>query len=71
MAVLQQYRNLGVGREMLRAAVKKAIELNYENIFLHAQSHAIDFYQKNGFVAFGEEFLDAGIPHFSMRYREN
>ena len=33
---------------------------------LHAQTHALGFYEKHGFVAEGEEFMEAGIPHFVM-----
>jgi predicted GNAT family N-acyltransferase len=35
--------------------------------YLGAQSHATGFYEKLGFAAFGDEFLDAGIPHRHMR----
>ena len=67
MAVLKSYRSQGIGRELLQHAVAKAIELNYEEIFLHAQTHALDFYSRNGFVAYGPQFDDAGIPHRAMR----
>ena len=33
---------------------------------LESQTHALQFYEKLGFVAYGEEFMDAGIPHRSM-----
>ena len=36
-------------------------------VFLHAQTSATGFYQRHGFHALGEEFMDAGIPH---RYME-
>jgi predicted GNAT family N-acyltransferase len=35
-------------------------------IYLHAQEHAMKFYQKYGFAAQGERFYEAGIPHFKM-----
>ena len=34
---------------------------------LHAQLTARDFYARAGYVAEGEEFDDAGIPHVLMR----
>lgn len=34
---------------------------------LAAQTHALDFYARLGFEAYGPEFLDAGIPHRNMR----
>jgi ElaA protein len=33
---------------------------------LGAQTHALGFYEALGFVAFGPEFLDAGMPHREM-----
>ena len=68
MAVLKTYRGSGIGRQLLECAVAKALELKFSEIFLHAQTHAIDFYARNGFEAYGREFDDAGIPHRSMRY---
>jgi predicted GNAT family N-acyltransferase len=35
-------------------------------LVLHAQTHAIDFYNKHGFQIEGDEFLEAGIPHRRM-----
>lgn len=34
---------------------------------LGAQSHALDFYRKLGFEAYGDEYIDAGIPHRDMQ----
>ena len=32
----------------------------------YAQTHAVGFYARQGFEAIGEEFLEAGIPHYAM-----
>ncbi|MGX1638627.1 GNAT family N-acetyltransferase, partial [Streptomyces albidoflavus] len=34
---------------------------------LHAQTHALGFYERLGYQAYGPEFEDAGIPHRAMR----
>lgn len=68
MAVLVDYRRHGIGAHLLRAAVKEALVHGHTEPFLHAQTHALRFYAANGFVAFGEIFLDAGIEHRAMRY---
>ena len=34
---------------------------------LEAQTHALGFYERLGYEAYGEEFLDAGIGHLAMR----
>ena len=33
---------------------------------LSAQTHALPFYEKLGFAAYGPEYPDAGIPHRDM-----
>jgi predicted GNAT family N-acyltransferase len=67
MAVLAHERGKGIGELLLAAAVAKAESRNMREVFLHAQTHAIGFYQRGGFVSFGDEYLEAGIPHRSMR----
>ena len=71
MAVLEPYRNAGIGQQLLVCAIAKARSLGLEEIFLHAQIHALDFYLRNGFRAFGPKFDDAGISHRAMRYVGN
>ena len=66
MAVLKQKRGIGVGALLLNSAVSHARELKMNPIFLHAQTHAIEFYEKAGFIAHGSEFMDANIPHYAM-----
>ncbi len=66
MAVLSEYRTLGVGAALLEAAVEKARHLGMKDVFLNAQSHALGFYERSGFVAEGDEFDEAGIPHYRM-----
>ena len=68
MAVLKAFRRQGIGAQLLNAAVKTALEAGLDEPFLHAQTHALDFYAAHGFVAHGEIFLDAGIEHRAMRY---
>ncbi len=68
MAVLKSYRRHGIGRQLLDAAVVKAQQMKMPEIYLHAQTHALDFYAKSGFEAFGDIFDDAGIPHRAMKH---
>ena len=67
MAVLAAYRKSGVGSRLLRAAVDAARAQGLADVHLHAQVQALDFYRRHGFVAEGEEFMDAGIAHREMR----
>lgn len=67
MAVLKAWRGRGVGRALLQRAVEVVDGIGCREAFLDAQRYAIPFYERLGFIAEGEEFLDAGIPHRHMR----
>jgi predicted GNAT family N-acyltransferase len=67
MAVLRQWRGVGIGTAMLQCLIAHAAEK--ERLFLNAQTSAESFYRRNGFEAEGEIFMEAGIPHIRMRYR--
>ena len=67
MAVLAEWRGRGVGEALLRALIERARALSYPAVELHAQTHAIAFYEKFGFVAYGDEFLECDIRHRHMR----
>ena len=67
MAVLKSYRNQGVGSAMLAKLIETAKNNKFEVLKLNAQRTAESFYAKHGFIALGDEFMDAGIPHIEMR----
>jgi predicted GNAT family N-acyltransferase len=67
MAVLKEWRGRGVGEALLLALIEQARELGLPEVSLHAQVDAIGFYEKFGFVPYGERFEEAGIQHQSMR----
>lgn len=66
MAVIKEQRGRDIGRQLLKAAVDHAVEVGLQRVFLHAQTHAEGFYRKSGFLPFGAEFVEAGIPHIEM-----
>lgn len=67
MAVLVRGRKQGVGTALLQSIIDNAHDQERRELFLHAQTHALTFYERLGFVAEGPEFLDAAIPHRTMR----
>lgn len=71
MAVKLSERKKGVGAAVLQALVEAAQERGFKEVVLGAQLHAKDFYLKQGFVEFGEVFLDANIEHVMMRKELN
>jgi predicted GNAT family N-acyltransferase len=70
MAVLQSWRGRGVGSALLQALLSESRKRNIPTPHLHAQSHALGFYERHGFRVIGGEFMDAGIPHRKMVYDE-
>jgi len=69
MAVLAPWRGRGVGRRLLQAAIAAAAAAGFEEAQLNAQTHALGFYEREGFIAHGPVFDDAGIAHRTMRRR--
>ncbi|MFD8421349.1 GNAT family N-acetyltransferase [Streptomyces sp. NPDC059466] len=67
LAVAKEARGLGVGVALVGAIEDAARARGLTAVDLHAQTHALGFYERLGYVAYGEEFLDAGIDHRAMR----
>ncbi|MEU0024068.1 GNAT family N-acetyltransferase [Streptomyces sp. NPDC006335] len=67
LAVTREARGLGVGVALVRAVEEAARARGLTAVDLHAQTHALGFYERLGYVAYGPEFPDAGIPHRAMR----
>lgn len=67
LAVLKAYRGSGVGAVILEKLIQAAKKREVDEVALHAQLHAKNFYEKYGFIAEGDEFDEAGIPHIAMR----
>ena len=66
VAVLRDSRGRGVGGAILTALVDRAAARGMRRVVLNAQSHAVPFYARHGFAAFGDEFVEAEIPHRAM-----
>lgn len=69
MAVDAGWRKHGVGGQVLEALVAEAASLGMAEVVLNAQVHAQAFYERHGFAAEGEVFMEAGIEHRAMRRR--
>lgn len=67
LAVLPEARGLGVGVALVRGIEEAAREAGLTVVDLGAQVHALGFYERLGYQAYGPVFEDAGIPHRSMR----
>lgn len=66
MAVLAGWRGRGVGALLLQALIDEAKRRGMARMVLNAQTHALGFYARFGFVPEGEEYEEAGLPHRTM-----
>lgn len=69
VAILKEFRGLGLGRGLISAMMDQAREQGVAKFVLGAQLQALSFYEKLGFRAEGPEFQDGGIPHRMMQYQ--
>ena len=67
LAVLPHWRGQGVGVALLRGLVERARASGWAQLSLTALTDATGFYAREGFVATGEAFVEAGLPHQGMR----
>ena len=67
VCVLPVYRGRGIGTALLAGCLDRMRALGLSRAELGAQTHALGFYERLGFIAFGPEFEDAGgQPHRAM-----
>ena len=66
VAVLKDYRGLGIGKSIMKELIKWAQNMNLEKVWLSSQWHAHSFYLDLGFVCVGEIYKEAGIDHIKM-----
>ena len=66
VAVLKDYRGLGIGKSIMKELIKWAQNMNLEKVWLSSQWHAHSFYLDLDFVCVGEIYKEAGIDHIKM-----
>lgn len=66
MAVSRTRRGLGLARALITEAETRARALGAERMALAAQLNAQALYDRAGYDAYGDVFLDAGIEHVMM-----
>jgi predicted GNAT family N-acyltransferase len=66
VCVLVEYRGKHLGNLVMHALEEHAINTGMNKIILNAQSYAVPFYEKLGYVITSPEFMDADIPHRAM-----
>ncbi len=69
VAIHIEHRGAGAGAKLMRSIEEVARQEGYNELVLEAQTYAIGFYEKLGYAAEGDVFMDCDIPHRLMRYR--
>jgi predicted GNAT family N-acyltransferase len=67
VAVRHDWRGRGVARAMMLDAIERMRAQGQQRFYLTAQVDALGLYEKLGFTAFGERFMEAGIEHLAMK----
>jgi predicted GNAT family N-acyltransferase len=67
VAVRASARGRGIASAMMHHAMDLARARGETRFYLTAQTDKLALYEKLGFVAYGEEFEDGGMPHLAMK----
>lgn len=66
VAVLKEYRSKKLGRILMENILEHCRNSGITKVLIDAQTYVVPFYEKLGFRQYGEEFMDANIPHYKM-----
>ena len=70
--VIAVKRRCGIGSRLLAEGIRTAKEkLHAKTIRIEAQTYAKPFYERAGFRQTSAEFLEDGIPHIRMRWKQS
>jgi predicted GNAT family N-acyltransferase len=73
VAVLKEFRGQGIGQKLMEFLLNQSLHHQAQGrsltIAINAQESVRAFYEKLGFIAEGDPFSEAGIPHIRMSKR--
>lgn len=69
MAVAKAFRHKGIGKGIVAFLDKELRDKQMQEIVIHAQEGAVEFYKSCGFEQSGSPFLEANIKHIKMHRR--
>lgn len=67
VAVRGSARGKGIASAMMRVAMTLAREKGEARHYLTSQLDKVPLYEKLGFVAYGDVFIEGGLPHRAMK----
>ena len=71
LAVLKPFRGQKIGDLALRLLLYKAFSSGAQTIEISAQTYIMPLYRKFGFKEYGEEYIEAGLPHMAMKVNKD
>ena len=67
--VREKYRGMGLGYKLMKESERRCIQMySPVQITLGAQAHLQSFYNHLGYIVYGDEYDEDGIPHLPMHY---
>jgi len=67
VAVAADCQRQGIGAALVSYAERLAAELGCDEMAAHARETALSFYTQLGYTAFGDRFIEIGLPHVRVR----
>lgn len=67
IAVLREYRGKGLGKILVTEGEKVAKAMGGTEVFIGGQVRVKEFYERLGYTAFGEPFMDENVPHIALK----
>lgn len=66
LAVGENFRNIGIGKALVKRSEAIARDLGFTTMTLHARESALAFYDQLGYRRCGERFVEVDLPHWEM-----
>ena len=66
VAISPEYRNLGLGAQLVRFAEDFAREKGFTTMTAHARAVVIEFYRRLGYTIGEDMFIEVTIPHYHI-----
>lgn len=68
IATIMTHRGRGIATQLMQSLVGACVAMGGTRQIIHSQLTARSFYETLGFTAYGEEFMEAGLPHIAMEH---
>lgn len=67
IACFKEERGRGYGAYVVKELLRRCKEKGFDEVYVHSQIRAKEFYKKLGFREYGDVYMEAGIAHINMK----